>query len=565
MRPDSMQTQELLKEILVLSQEMYELSLDQLIQRMLDFAERTTGSTVGFFHFVAEDQNNITMQAWSTNTVMNMCKAQGKGMHYPVAQAGIWADCLRTGKPVVVNDYAHVAGRHGLPTGHAAINRMISVPLRRDGVVKSIVGLGNKATDYTQDDVEVLAQIMTSLWSLIDHKRAEEQQRHQQKSDGLGRMAGAIAHHYNNLMAVVLGNLELVLMKPAMTEGSDRAIRAAMDAARKAADVSGNMLAYLGQSQSGSTSLNLAEICHRVVETGMPAGGSRTTVALHTPASGPAVLGNEPELRQVVSALLRNAYEAIGEAAGRIEINIDSIPASAISYFNRFPRTFTPSGTEFACIEVTDNGCGIAPDDIDKLFDPFYSTKFSGRGLGLAVALGTVKRHGGCITVTSAPGRGSSFRVYLPVQAARPADIPPTKSPEKADSSPNREGRMVLLVEDEPAVRGMTAMMLRHLGLQVIEAENGRVALEIFRHQGAAIDCVLSDLTMPEMNGWETLEHIRAIKPDQPAVLTSGYDPSQMMESARTQRPQAFLPKPFTMASLRRALAQAIPGAWEIA
>ncbi|MBI5178113.1 MAG: PAS domain S-box protein [Nitrospinae bacterium] len=149
-------------------------SLDQLIQSALDLAERQTFSQIGYFHFVDDDQENLTLQTWSTNTLQNMCKAEGKGMHYPVSKAGVWVDCFHAKKPVIHNDYAGLPHKKGLPEGHAPVIRELGVPVLQGDKVVAILGVGNKETDYNQDDVEVAFQIASILFDLVERKRAEE-------------------------------------------------------------------------------------------------------------------------------------------------------------------------------------------------------------------------------------------------------------------------------------------------------------------------------------------------------------------------------------------------------
>ncbi len=148
-------------------------TLDELLQVTLDEIEALTGSTIGFFHFLESDQKTLWLQAWSTNTLQNMCKAEGKGSHYDVEQAGVWADCVRQRQPVIHNDYVSLPGRKGLPAGHAPILREVAVPVMRDQQVKAILGLGNKLQDYTAGDVEIVSTLADFAWDIVEHKRAE--------------------------------------------------------------------------------------------------------------------------------------------------------------------------------------------------------------------------------------------------------------------------------------------------------------------------------------------------------------------------------------------------------
>jgi PAS domain S-box-containing protein len=149
-------------------------SVQKILVAALDLAEEMTESRIGFFHFIEDDQKSIWLQAWSTNTVANMCTAEGAGAHYPIEQAGVWADCIRHGRPTVHNDYGSVAGRKGLPPGHAPIHRELVVPVSRAGRIAAVLGVGNKLTDYTDEDLAALSTLADLAWDIASRKRSEE-------------------------------------------------------------------------------------------------------------------------------------------------------------------------------------------------------------------------------------------------------------------------------------------------------------------------------------------------------------------------------------------------------
>jgi signal transduction histidine kinase len=237
-----------------------------------------------------------------------------------------------------------------------------------------------------------------------------------QKAESLGRMAGAVAHHYNNLLTGVMGNLELALADPTGDAGPSEAITEALKAARRASRLGVLMLTYLGQAETRRNALDLGRTCRQALNEFRSKVPARLTLKSDLPATGPVVLGNDEQLRQALENLLTNAVEAVGQGGGEIAVGLGCVPAAAISAARRWPVDFSPGVEDYACIQVADTGGGMAPEAHEKLFDPFYSTKFTGRGLGLAVTLGIVKAHDGCITVESAPGKGSVFRIFLPLE-----------------------------------------------------------------------------------------------------------------------------------------------------
>jgi CheY-like chemotaxis protein len=269
------------------------------------------------------------------------------------------------------------------------------------------------------------------------------------------------------------------------------------------------------------------------------------------PSPGPTINGNANQIQQVLTNLIANASESY-DTHGSVQLIVKTVSAESIPRSHRYPVDWQPQNTKYACLEVTDTGCGIADEDIEKIFDPFFTSKFTGRGLGLPVALGIIKTHNGTITVKSEPGKGSVFRAFLPVSAEAIIN-----SPKNSATAPVLDGHgTVLLVEDSESARKAVRSMLMRLGFTVIGARNGREAVKVFHHHKNEIRCVLCDLTMPEMNGWETLTALRNLCPALPVVLVSGHDEEQAMADAHQDRPDAFLHKPFSRKELAGVIQQ---------
>jgi CheY-like chemotaxis protein len=368
-------------------------------------------------------------------------------------------------------------------------------------------------------------------------------------------MAGAIAHHFNNQLQVVLGRLELAMTSHPQPEIPDKNLVQTMRAAQRAAEMSSLMLVYLGQTPDTLEPLALAESCARSLPSLRETLPPRISLNTSWPDPSPIINANASRLEQLLTQMVTNAGEAIGDGPGTIRLTVTIVPSQEISPVNRFPLDWQPQEKCYACLEVADSGAGIAPADIEKIFDPFFSTKFTGRGLGLAVGLGVMRSHFGGVTVESQPGRGSVFRFFFPA-IDHPALLPPEPviaTPEMAEA-----GGTVLLVDDDNLLRPVVAEMLTYLGFTVLTAADGVEAVELFRQRQAEIDCVLTDLTMPRMNGWETLTTLRQISPDIPVILSSGYDESQVLVGHHPERPQAFLGKPYEMNKADRTIRQVL-------
>jgi len=385
----------------------------------------------------------------------------------------------------------------------------------------------------------------------LDLERRLEQAK---KAESLGRMAAAIAHNFNNQLQAVTGNLELALKKLPPGTGPIQNLNAAMQAAGRAAEISRLMLGYLGQAPGQQEPLDLAGFLQQhlpPLRDGLP---EEVTLVADLPAPGPIVKMNAHQVHQVLSNLVTNAWEALGEARRSIHLGVKTVAPADIPATHRFPLDWQPQDRPYACLEVADAGCGIGEEDMEQLFDPFFTTKFTGRGLGLSLVLGIVRAHLGAVTVESAMGRGSTLRVFLPI-----SDEVVSRPQAKAAQTPERaEGCTVLLVEDEPMVRDMARTMLTELGFAVLEAKDGIEAMEVFPRHRDRVGCVLSDLTMPRMDGWETLAALRRIAPDIPVILASGYDQAQVMAGDHPERPQGFLSKPYRLAELGKAVHHAL-------
>ncbi len=396
--------------------------------------------------------------------------------------------------------------------------------------------------------------ILLAMEDITERRRAENnnikleaQNRQLQKAESLGVMAGAIAHHFNNKLGAVIGNLEMAIEDlPQGVEPPPKNLTAAMQAALKAAEVSGLMLTYLGHSAAKHELLDLSEICRRNLPLLQAAAINGIVIKANLPFPGPIINADANQIQQVLTNLITNAWEAISADQGAIDLTVKIVSSIDISEINRFPINWQSQGSNYACLEVTDAGCGIASEDIDKLFDPFFSSKFTGRGLGLSVVLGIVKAHEGAITVESKMGRRSIFRVFLPMSME---EIP--RKPDKTIQHLAKErGGTVLLVDDEDMLREMIKNMLMRLGFTVITASDGIEAVEVYRQRQDEICCVICDLTMPLMGGYETVKALKVITPRVKVILSSGYNKEQATERFAGLEPAGFIQKPYSQKEL---------------
>ena len=409
-----------------------------------------------------------------------------------------------------------------------------------------------------RDDQAQPMGIIGTLHDITRQRQQEEDRLSQErrrmqirKTESLNRMAGAVAHRFNNYLSAVIGNLEMATAElPAAADARDL-LAEAMTAAQQAAGVSRLMLTYLGMNPGTTESSDLVRVCRQnlpPVTDSLPARIQLTTDIATGHLKVPVT---REQIRMMLEHLLANAREAIGEESGQIRLVLTPLRRPQADPRWVVPPDWEPRDKWYACLEVTDTGCGINEQQFDQLFDPFFSEKFTGRGLGLAVVLGIVRSCGGAVAVHSRPGEGSRFQVFLPL-AADAAESDAGQSVPREDFACRRT---VLLVEDEPVVRTVCREMLEHLGITVIVADDGGQGLALFQQYQQDIGAIFCDVAMPVMDGWETLAALRKLDDEVPVIMVSGFEESWAMAEKPIHRPQVFIKKPFTINDLKSALA----------
>ena len=375
-----------------------------------------------------------------------------------------------------------------------------------------------------------------------------------QKLESLGVLAGGIAHDFNNLLTVILGNAALLRLDAEVGPASTARFDNIITASNRAADLCRQLLAYAGKGSFAIEHVNLNDI---VTET---ARLLELTVSRHAvlefalAAKLPSIEADPSQIRQVVMNLLLNASEAMGEPSGRIRLATQVIRLGSAEFSEAQLSSGLAPG-DYVRLEITDTGSGMTPEVLEKIFDPFFSTKFTGRGLGLAAVLGIVRSHHGTLRVTSELGHGSTFRIFLPAaQGSSEHPFQPLAPTVRSASGP---AGTVLVVDDEAPVRQLVMDVLKAGGYETIGAADGLAALEIFRVNPNRFACVLLDLTMPGLDGPKTLIAMKQLRPDVVGIIMSGYTEQDARASLADCGAVAFIQKPFTVETLYRKLAAA--------
>jgi len=400
-----------------------------------------------------------------------------------------------------------------------------------------------------QGRVYALCGIATDI---TDRKAAEEQKLlferrllESQKLESLGVLAGGIAHDFNNILTAILGNANLASLELPQDHPVRPQLRQIELATRRASDLCAQMLAYAGKAAFITAPVNLTVLVRDTAALLEATVGRRVRLELDTAEQLPAVLGDATQLRQIVMNLVINAADAIGDRTdGTVEVRTFAREL-APEFFATAVQSPVRKAGNYVGLEVADNGSGMSPEILKRIFEPFYTTKFSGRGLGLAAVLGIVQSHQGALFVESSPGWGTVFRLFLPASAAKAES-----SGTRPASPPASLAGTVLVVDDEPAVRLVALKALRATGLEIIEAADGQAALLAFAQRAADINLVLLDLTMPGLSGEETLRQLRALAPKLPVIIMSGYSEGETMGRCASLGVSGYLAKPFEVSSL---------------
>jgi signal transduction histidine kinase len=398
--------------------------------------------------------------------------------------------------------------------------------------------------------------------NINDRKRAEEEDSRlraqllqAQKHESLGVLAGGIAHDFNNLLAGILGNSDLALMDIPRSSPAHVCLKDITKASRRASELTRQMLAYSGKGHFVIKTLNLSEIVDDMAYTLSSSVPKKITLRTELATGLPHIEADTAQMKQTIMNLVTNASEAFDkDRSGTITISTGIKDCSREYMARSYLDEEQPAG-KYVTLEVSDTGTGIDIATLDKIFDPFFSTKFTGRGLGLAAVMGIVRGHKGALIVDSIPDKGSSFSVLFPVSEHSSRQY--LKKPDFINNECGDKGT-ILLVDDEETVLNLGKRMLERSGFSVITATDGKQGVGLFREHADQISCVLLDMTMPLMNGEEALLELRKIRPNVPVILLSGYDEKELMKRCSLSGLNGFIQKPYELSDFRAQVVAAI-------
>ena len=487
----------------------------------------------------------VVLFALDARGVYTLCEGAGLAAlgRRPGETVGQSAFDLYAARPDIVGDFKRgLAGETFTSQReyNGAVFELRGTPLREsDGRVSGVIGVALDITARAQ--------------AACEREKMERKLLEVQKLESLGVLAGGVAHDFNNLLTSILGNAGLVRLALGESSPVLGNLGQIEQASQTAASLCQQLLAYAGRGQLNPTPVELSPLVRDTTDLLRVSVGNQARLQFDLAPDLPPISADAARIRQILLNLVLNAAESVGSREGLIKV------ATRRQRFDH-PVPGPGPGLELApgdyvCLEVADNGPGLDAATQQRVFDPFFSTKGPGRGLGLAAARGIMRSHHGTLLLASQPEHGTRFTLVFP------PDVQPA-APVKSGAARGcawRGSGSVLVVDDEEAVRSTAAQMIAYFGYEVTQAASGQQALDLARQRQNPFDLVLLDLTMPGMDGFATFAALRQLRPDQRIVVFSGYSAQDARQRFAGQNLNGFLQKPFSTETLREMLSRIHP------
>ncbi len=655
---------------------------NEISEHVLSSVIEMTESEYGFYGVLTDDQSAMVIHSW-TSKAMEECAVKDRPLRFPIDEAGIWAEAVRTRRPLVLNDYAasHEA-KKGLPEGHVPISNLLVVPVLQKGKVKLVAAAANKPAGYQQEDIDQVESFLFSIQALVESHKAEQALRESERrlqsildyspariflkdlegryilvnrqcetslgltyddlvgktlydlfperladhfaandrkvletgaaleveevipgnngdctfltvmfplldADGkpyaiggvstditlrkkaqeermesrerlartrrmeaLGTLAGGVAHEFNNLLGVVLGNVELAMEDFPGDHPAMKYLVDAKTASLRGADVVKQILRFMRKVPGEKHPVSVAPVVRETLKLMRVAIPKNIEIRTDILCDEETILGTPGDLGQVVVNLCSNASHAMGEAGGSLTVELESAylhDPSVLGHERLGPGRYVK-------LVVKDDGAGIEPEIMDRIFEPYFTTKEidQGLGMGLSVVYGIVKDYEGSIKVESRVAEGTSVEILLPAQWGR--EVSTVR--EDTDLKGGRE--RILFVDDEESLAKTGKRMLERLGYSVVAKTDSLEALALFEARPDDFDLVITDLAMPSITGDCLGRKIRKLRPDMPMILCTGHSDRIDEASARACGFRAFVMKPLAKMVLARTVSDVL-------
>ncbi|GAB6145745.1 response regulator [Desulfocicer niacini] len=520
---------------------------DELFKDVLNIVLTALISKYGIFGYIDEDGALVCPSI--TKDIWEECKIQEKDIKFSrKSWTGIWGQSLIKEKPLYSNEPLQV------PEGHIKITRTLNVPIIHSGNVIGNLLVANKETDYDKSDVRLMEAIAGHLAPLLNatlqrdkqakkRQSLEDQLRQTQKMESVGRLAGGVAHDYNNVLSVIMGFTELAMVDEDLTEPVRTNLKEILKATKRATDITRHLLAFARKQTIAPKVLDLNKNVENMIKMLRRLIGEDIDFAWSPGADLWSIKMDPSQIDQILVNLCVNARDAItGVGKITIETKIMSFDAAYCADHHGF----IPG--EFVMLAVSDNGCGIDKEILNNIFEPFFTTKDldKGTGLGLSTVYGIVKQNNGFINVYSEPGIGTTIKIYLARHKGNAVNIPK----ENTEKILAGHGETILIVEDDPSILKLARLILDKLNYIVLTQDTPEGAIRLAEEYAGEIHLVVTDVIMPEMNGLELANRLQSIYPNLKRIFMSGYTSNTIAHHGVLDEGVHFLQKPFSQKDL---------------
>jgi signal transduction histidine kinase/HAMP domain-containing protein len=526
-----------------------QLAEEELLEFALEQAVKLTRSVVGYLHFLESDENNFNRTLWSLET-KSFCQGNGFTSAF-LAKEGLWNESIRKRDYVIQNTINKKNIEKSPNAVIAVIPRQLSVPIFDDNKMVAVVGVFNKNSDYDATDARQLSLYISNTWDIIQQKRSDRDRTHlseklaqAQRLEAIGTLAGGIAHDFNNVLMVIMGNTELARDNIKSPEKIQLDLNEIFKGALRARDLVNQILAFSRASSEGLKPFDIKPIVKEAVKLLRSSIPTTIEIQQNIAVESKHVLSEPGQINQLIMNLCTNAYQAIGKMTGVLGISLQ--PTVLEHDLIRDGKVMACSG-EYMQLTVSDTGKGIPQENMERLFEPYFSTreKEQGTGLGLAVVHGIVKSLNGAITVDSQLGEGAKFTIYLPIVE----EEGPVDSQAIIGNLP-RGDEHILYVDDDTSVTSVNSRMLESLGYTVSAFHSSSLALESIIKNQADYDLIITDMEMPDMTGEELARRILQHCEDVPVIICTGFSENMDEKLAQEIGVKELLMKPLTKLDL---------------
>jgi signal transduction histidine kinase/CheY-like chemotaxis protein len=506
----------------------------------------------------------ISNIAWSEATRKYYQDHWQEGLRFNALDT-LFGRVITSKQAVIANDPINDPRSKGVPEGHPSLKFFLGLPIFQGDQFVGMMGMANRPNGYDQELIEELqplistcSTILSALKNEIQRKQAEEENKkleaqlfQSQKMESVGRLASGVAHDYNNMLSVILGNTDMALDKVGPNDPLRVDLQEILMAAKRSADITHQLLAFARKQTIAPKVLNLNDAIEGMLKMLRKLIGEDIDLAW-LPLAGLWPVKIDPsQLDQILANLCVNARDAIANV-GKVTIKTHNATFGE-TYCTDHPGFFPG---EFVLLAVSDDGTGMDKETLDNLFEPFYTTKEVGRGtgLGLATIYGIVKQNNGFINVYSEAGKGTTFKIYLPRHAGEGLKI----RAESAAENPKGRGETVLVVEDEASILKLANRILDGLGYNVLTARTPAEAMALTEEHAGELHLLITDVVMPEMNGRELAGRLHVLNPDLKTLFMSGYTADVIAHRGVLEEGVCFMPKPFSIKDLAVKVREAL-------